>query len=136
VTGVQTCAFTISSAEIKPVKREVEIEKIDEDFRAWITAQAESMDLYAKIQENDKQTRAENISSVKQDIIASLDEDAEDSDALAADASAIFDDLVKAEVRRLITDDKIRPDGREPAEIRPLNSHVGLQIGRASCRAR
>ena len=113
-------------AEIKPVKREVEIEQIDEDFRAQITAQAESMDLYAKIQENDKQTREENISSVKQDIIAGLDEDAEDYDALAADASTIFDDLVKAEVRRLITDDKIRPDGREPAEIRPLNSQVGL----------
>lgn len=113
-------------AEIKPVKREVEIEQIDEDFRAQITAQAESMDLYAKIQENDKQTREENISSVKQGVIAGLDEDAEDYDALAADASTIFDDLVKAEVRRLITDDKIRPDGREPAEIRPLNSQVGL----------
>lgn len=113
-------------AEIKPVKREVTVEQINEEFRAQVTAQAEAMNLYAKIQENDKQTREENITAVKQDIIASFDEDAEDYDTLVADASTVFDELVKAEVRRLITDDKVRPDGREPAEIRPLNSQVGL----------
>src|SRR5699024_7330471 len=91
-----------------------------------ITTQAESMDLYAKIQEIDKQTREANITEVKQDIIASLDEEAEDYDAQVSDASDIFDELVKAEVRRLITDDKVRPDGREPDQIRPLNSQVGL----------
>lgn len=113
-------------AQINPVKREVVIEEIDADFRAQITTQAESMDLYAKIQEIDKQTREANITEVKQDIIASLDEEAEDYDAQVSDASDIFDELVKAEVRRLITDDKVRPDGREPDQIRPLNSQVGL----------
>lgn len=113
-------------AQINPVKREVTVEQINEEFRAQVTAQAEGMNLYAKIQENDKQTREENITAVKQDIIASFDEDAEDYDTLVADASTVFDELVKAEVRRLITDDKVRPDGREPAEIRPLNSQVGL----------
>ena len=113
-------------AQINPVKREVTVEQINEEFRAQVTAQAEAMNLYAKIQENDKQTREENITAVKQDIIASFDEDAEDYDTLVADASTVFDELVKAEVRRLITDDKVRPDGREPAEIRPLNSQVGL----------
>ncbi|CDZ99591.1 Polyribonucleotide nucleotidyltransferase [Jeotgalicoccus saudimassiliensis] len=112
--------------QINPLKREVTIEQINEEYRAQITAQAEAMDLYAKIQENDKQTREENITAVKQSIIDSIDEDAEDYDLLVADASTVFDDLVKAEVRRLITDDKVRPDGREPAEIRPLNSQVGL----------
>lgn len=113
-------------AQINPVKREVVIEEIDADFRAQITTQAEAMDLYAKIQEIDKQTREANITEVKQDIIASLDEEAEDYDAQVSDASDIFDELVKAEVRRLITDDKVRPDGREPDQIRPLNSQVGL----------
>jgi polyribonucleotide nucleotidyltransferase len=32
---------------------------------------------------------------------------------------AILNDLVKEEVRRLIADEKIRPDGRKPDEIRP-----------------
>lgn len=35
-------------------------------------------------------------------------------------------DVVKDEVRRLITEDKIRPDGRKITEIRPLNSQVDL----------
>ena len=34
--------------------------------------------------------------------------------------------MVKDEVRRLITEDKVRPDGRKLDEIRPLSSEVGL----------
>ncbi len=34
--------------------------------------------------------------------------------------------MVKDEVRRLITEEKIRPDGRKVDEIRPLSSEVGL----------
>lgn len=113
-------------AQINPVKREVIIEEVDADFREEITARAEELNLYSGIQENDKQTRETNISSVKKEIIASLDEDDENYDQHVKDASTVFDNLVKAEVRRLITDDKIRPDGREPAEIRPLNSQIGL----------
>src|SRR5699024_12430143 len=37
-----------------------------------------------------------------------------------------LDDIVKAEVRRLITDEKVRPDGRQPDEIRPLSSRLGI----------
>ena len=39
---------------------------------------------------------------------------------------AILNELVKEEVRRLIADEKIRPDGRKPDEIRPLDSEVGI----------
>ena len=38
----------------------------------------------------------------------------------------ILDNIVKEEVRRLITEEKVRPDGRKPDEIRPLSSEVGL----------
>ena len=113
-------------AQVQPEKHEVIVHEIDADFRTKITAEIEAMDLYAKIQENDKQTREANISEVKQNIIASLDEESENYDAEVQDVSAIFDDLVKAEVRRLITDEKVRPDGRNPDEIRPLSSNVGL----------
>jgi polyribonucleotide nucleotidyltransferase len=39
---------------------------------------------------------------------------------------AVLDHIVTKEVRRLITVDKIRPDGRGVDEIRPLSSRVGL----------
>ena len=38
----------------------------------------------------------------------------------------VFDNVVKEEVRRSITKDKIRPDGRKPDEIRPITCKVGL----------
>ena len=38
----------------------------------------------------------------------------------------VFDTVMKEEVRRSITKDKIRPDGRKPDEIRPISCQVGL----------
>ncbi len=38
----------------------------------------------------------------------------------------VIDDIMKKEVRRMISIDKIRPDGREMKEIRPLSAEVGL----------
>ncbi len=40
----------------------------------------------------------------------------------------ILHDLEKDEVRRLITEDKIRPDGRKIDEIRPLDSQIDLYL--------
>ena len=38
----------------------------------------------------------------------------------------ILHDLEKDEVRRLITEDKVRPDGRKVDEVRPLNAQIDL----------
>src|SRR5579875_434442 len=38
----------------------------------------------------------------------------------------LVDALTKAEVRRMILDEGIRPDGRTPTEIRPLQAQVGV----------
>lgn len=40
--------------------------------------------------------------------------------------SIAFDTLLKEEVRRSITKDKLRPDGRKPEEIRPISCSVGV----------
>ena len=39
---------------------------------------------------------------------------------------AVFDAVLKEEVRRSITKDKARPDGRKPDEIRPITCQVGV----------
>ncbi|HOL99756.1 MAG TPA: polyribonucleotide nucleotidyltransferase [Limnochordia bacterium] len=39
---------------------------------------------------------------------------------------AVFDAVLKEEVRRAITQDGMRPDGRRPEEIRPVTCQVGL----------
>ena len=38
----------------------------------------------------------------------------------------VFDNVLKEEVRRSITKDKVRPDGRKPEEIRPISCGVGV----------
>ncbi|HHT69006.1 MAG TPA: polyribonucleotide nucleotidyltransferase [Firmicutes bacterium] len=38
----------------------------------------------------------------------------------------VFDNVLKEEVRRSITKDKVRPDGRKPDEIRPITCKVGV----------
>lgn len=40
------------------------------------------------------------------------------------DVAEILEQMEHAEVRRLITEDKIRPDGRKVDEIRPLDAEI------------
>ncbi|MEN3967553.1 polyribonucleotide nucleotidyltransferase, partial [Mammaliicoccus sciuri] len=75
----------------------------------------------------EKQQRDINITAVKDEVLAHFtNEEEPDNEEVLKDVSKILDTLVKDEVRRLITEDKVRPDGRKPEEIRPLASEVGL----------
>lgn len=49
-----------------------------------------------------------------------------DVKGIVSDAKAILEEVQVKEVRRLITEDKIRPDGRRTDEIRKLTSEVDL----------
>lgn len=44
----------------------------------------------------------------------------------AKDIAETLDQIIKDQVRRMITEDKIRVDGRAPDEIRPISCEVGL----------
>lgn len=57
--------------------------------------------------------------------MAKFEEEEHDEDTLKQ-VKDILSQLVKNEVRRLITEEKVRPDGRAVDEIRPLSSEVGL----------
>ena len=77
----------------------------------------------------DKLEREENTEAVKLEVIAEYEAkyaDADDLEAKMREIRQIADQLEFDEVRRLITDDKVRPDGRQIDEIRPLESEVGL----------
>ena len=78
----------------------------------------------------DKLEREQAIQAVKDQMVAHFGakEYADDGAKRKAveDAKAIHEVMVADEVRRLITDEKIRPDGRKVDEIRPLNCQVDL----------
>ena len=50
----------------------------------------------------------------------------EEHDKTIKQVKMVLDDLEKEEVRRLITEEKVRPDGRKVDEVRPLDAQVDL----------
>ncbi|MBO3062793.1 polyribonucleotide nucleotidyltransferase [Mammaliicoccus fleurettii] len=113
--------------EIQPVKAEFIPVEIEASFEESVRTKAEALDINAAIRTEEKQQRDINISAVKDEVLQHFDnEEDPDNEQVLKSASKILDTLVKDEVRRLITEDKIRPDGRNPEEIRPLASEVGL----------
>lgn len=107
-------------SEFIPVERDAEVEE-------KVTALTLEKGLKEAIQTFDKKEREENIDAVRDEIIEIFeDEEDPENEALLAEVNAILNDLVKEEVRCQIADEKVRPDGRKPDEIRPLESEVGL----------
>ena len=95
---------------------------------AEIEAEVKAMclvELNKAVQVQEKHAREDAITEVKNKVLAQYEEQEADEDKLK-EVKEILNKLVKAEVRRLITEEKVRPDGRKPDEIRPLSSEVGL----------
>lgn len=110
-------------AELNLVKKEFVPVETNTEVEEAVTKQAEALNLAAAIQTQEKQEREERITAIKVQIIENFQEQGEEVIVIV---NKTFDALVKAEVRRQITEDKVRPDGRRPDEIRPLASEVGL----------
>ena len=108
-------------AKVGQEKSDIVVLEIDADIREKVEAQAKER-LLAAIQVEEKHAREEAIASVKEETLALYEED---EDAIKH-VKMTLDDLVKEEVRRLITEDKTRPDGRNIDEIRPLASRIGV----------
>ncbi|WP_010286306.1 polyribonucleotide nucleotidyltransferase [Kurthia massiliensis] len=116
------------AAECGKEKMVVELHELDADLVAEINAAYETK-MVAAIQTYEKHARDEAIEAVKAEVLAAYTEkigDAADAEDQLKQVSQVLDKMVKDEVRRLITDEKIRPDGRKLDEIRPLSSETGL----------
>ncbi|WP_394217252.1 polyribonucleotide nucleotidyltransferase [Halobacillus trueperi] len=105
-------------------KMEVQLFDLDAELKDKVEAEATDAIVQA-IKTEEKKAREEAISQVKADVVASYEEQEADEETLKQ-VGSILEDMVKTEVRRLITKDKIRPDGRGVDEIRSLTSRVGL----------
>ncbi|MDQ0227559.1 polyribonucleotide nucleotidyltransferase [Metabacillus niabensis] len=112
------------AAAVGKEKIEVELFQLDADLEKEIRERAEK-DLLKAIQVQEKHAREEAITEVKNAVLAHYEEIEADDETLKQ-VNQILSKIVKAEVRRLITEEKIRPDGRKVDEIRPLSSEVNL----------
>ncbi|MGM0835519.1 MAG: polyribonucleotide nucleotidyltransferase [Bacillota bacterium] len=105
-------------------KTEIALYEVDKNLENEIRALAEE-DMTTAVQVFEKHAREAAIKEVKAAVLARYEEQEAEADTLKQ-VNEILSKLVKEEVRRLITEDKVRPDGRKSDEIRPLSSEVGL----------
>ncbi|WHY02383.1 polyribonucleotide nucleotidyltransferase [Neobacillus sp. DY30] len=111
-------------AETGKEKREIILYELDKDLEAEVREMCEE-DMVTAIQVQEKHAREDAIKEVKNRVIAKFEEN-EATDDDMKQVKQILDKIVKGEVRRLITVEKIRPDGRKIDEIRPLSSQIGI----------
>ncbi len=114
--------------EVGKAKIEVELASIDEDLEREVRENITS-DMLEAIQIKDKLEKYEKIDEIKQKAITDYENnhsDDEDITSKLKDVKKIADQIEAEEVRRLITEEKIRPDGREMDEIRPLSASVDI----------
>ena len=117
------------------IVREVGKEKMEVTLLSFDSAiEAQVKDLFSQamvhaIQTEEKLAREANIEKVKETAIEHFEAVLEENDekaGLLKQVSQLVDNLEKDEVRRLITEEKVRPDGRKIDEIRPLASEIDL----------
>ena len=114
-------------------KKVVDLFKIPEDLENEVKEFAEK-DLVAAISTHEKKAREAAIEAVNEKtrenfeakFIANPEFSKDDVEKNMIYVNMILEHILAAEVRRLITNDKIRPDGRAIDEIRPLSSRVDI----------
>lgn len=109
-------------AKVGKEKSAIELFEIDPEIKAVVEEKSKAA-LTEAIQTEEKHAREDAIAQVKADALADY-EDAEDD--VIRHVKLTLDEMLQTEVRRLITEEKVRPDGRAPETIRPLSSRVGL----------
>lgn len=115
-------------SQIGKEKVEVELAHIDEEIDKSVREYA-TKDMLEAIQIKDKIEKYDRIEEVKNQTIENFTEiysQRDDFEDCLKQVKKILDQIEADEVRRLITDKKIRPDGRKMDEIRPLDAQIDL----------
>lgn len=110
------------TAQVGKPKRELKRYEVPAEIAEAVRAYATDA-LKAAVANADKQVREEQIKQVKEDAIAHFKEIFPDN---PKDVSYMLGKILKEIVRKMITVDKIRPDGRQLDEVRPITCEVGL----------
>ncbi len=114
--------------EVGKPKIEVTLAKLDEDLVHEVNEFAKEK-MCKAIQIKDKLEKYAAIDKVKEDSVTYFQEkyqDKEELDKILTDVKKIVDNIEAEEVRRLITEEHIRPDGRAMDEIRPLSAKIDI----------
>ena len=114
--------------EVGLPKKDYEIVKIDEEINSKVR-DIITVKMINAIQIEEKLARQEKIDELKEEVRETFREmykESEDINSVINQVDEVLEAIEYEEIRRLITEEKIRPDGRKVDEIRPLNSQVDI----------
>ena len=114
--------------EVGKPKKEYRIIKIDEEINSKVRDMI-TVKMLNAIQIEEKLARQDKIEELKEEVrekFKELYKDNENLNDIIKQVNEVLEAIEYEEIRRLITDEKIRPDGRKVDEIRPLSSEVDI----------
>ncbi|WP_442600900.1 polyribonucleotide nucleotidyltransferase [Paenibacillus sp. KN14-4R] len=104
-------------------KMEVKLKTVRADVNTAVRAYAEARIIDA-IKIVEKHARRDAIDAIDAETIEHFTTIYAETPEFMGDVKEVLHDIVKDEVRRLITHDKVRPDGRKLDEIRPIECDI------------
>lgn len=113
------------AAHVGKPKMEVVLHAVDGTVNSDVRDFAQEK-LVEAVRIAEKHARTEAIEAVNAETVEHFKTVYEEDSAKIADVKEVLYDIVKEEVRRLITHDKVRPDGRGLDEIRPIACETSL----------
>ncbi len=124
------CDFQLEIAkEVAKEKVEVVLYEVPQEIRDEVNELVET-DLRAAVALEGKLNRYNTIDEYKAKALEAFEAKEYESDKVKNQTlkfvKEVTDGIVEDEVRRLIAIEHIRPDGRAPKEVRPLNSQIDL----------
>lgn len=114
--------------EVGLPKKDYPIIKVDEEINSKVRDLI-TVKMINAIQIEEKLARQEKIDELKEEVRETFKElykDSDDLESIINQVNEVLEAIEYEEIRRLITDEKIRPDGRRVDEIRPLSSEVDI----------
>ena len=114
--------------EVGQEKKEYPIVVVDDEINSKVRDLI-TVRMINAIQIEEKLARQDKIDELREEVLTKFEEiykDDEEKEDKLNQVAKVLDNIEYEEVRRLITEDKVRPDGRKVDEIRPLDSQVDI----------
>lgn len=105
-------------------KMEPDLHQVDSELERRVR-ELSTVPMAKAAQVGEKQERQDAINQVRESVLQQLAGEDPEADQ-TKEIEEVLDTVLKEEVRRMILEEKKRPDGRSPEEIRPLTSEVGI----------
>ncbi|WP_136604750.1 polyribonucleotide nucleotidyltransferase [Paenibacillus dokdonensis] len=111
--------------KVGKAKMEVKLHAVDAEANKQVREFAEAR-LVEAVRIAEKHARQDAIDAINDETVTYFEQQYIETPELLGDVKEVLHDIVKEEVRRLITHDKVRPDGRKLDEIRPIECDTSI----------